>query len=86
MVQPCVHFTSAPRFHRDALSDCVALEKESSRHNLWDNPDKAQELMQEMSSVGEQIAQAESLQGMHRDIDAAAELAAVEVSKASWGY
>ena len=55
------------------------LEKESSRDDLWDNPDQAQELMQEMSSVREQIAQAESLQGMLGDIDAAADLAAVEV-------
>lgn len=61
---------------KSKLSD---LEKKSSGENIWDDQSFAQSLMQQIASVREQISEVEGLEAMLGDIDAAAEVASMEV-------
>ena len=55
------------------------LERKSMGENIWEDQVYAQSLMQQISTVREQISEVESLKSMLGDIDAAAEVAAMEV-------
>lgn len=59
------------------------LEEATSSPDLWDSPVKAQKLMQEMNDARAEIAEAEGLQSMLGDMDAATELAYLEVGRNS---
>lgn len=47
--------------------------------NIWEDQASAQALMQQIAGVREQIAEVKSLESMLGDIDAAAEVASMEV-------
>ena len=55
------------------------LEKKSFQENIWEDQSYAQSLMQELGRLRDQIAEAEALRSMLGDIDAATEVASMEV-------
>ena len=55
------------------------LEQETFKTGFWDEPKLAQGIMQEMNDVKAQIQQAQDLEQMLGDMDAAIELAHLEV-------
>ena len=65
------------------LDNCRAnlakLEERTSSADLWDNPQQAQKLMQEMNDQRAHLQETKALESMLEDADAAAELASLEV-------
>ena len=56
------------------------LERKSLQDNIWDDQSFAQSLMQQIANLREQIAEVKGLSSMLGEIDAAAEVASMEVS------
>ncbi len=57
----------------------LELEGKSLQDNIWENQSFAQSLMQQIASLREQIAEVEGLSSMLEEVDAAAEVASMEV-------
>lgn len=60
-------------------AELVDLEKKSAQENIWEDQDYAQSIMQQLGRLKDQIAEAEGLRSMLGDIDAATEVAGMEV-------
>ena len=55
------------------------LEGQTSAGDLWDDPSKAQGLLQQLTRTKEQLQEVQSLQKLLDDVQTAIELAALEV-------
>lgn len=63
----------------DAQSTVQRLEAESAAPAVWDNPGKAQTLMQSLAAARERCQEVQQLESLASDVQTALELAETEV-------